>query len=466
LFWTKNGKFRLVRELWRNDTNGRRSFPMQIIPRMAAVLQGVLTIRAEEIGTQCQLIRRQREFTASSLLSTFVLGFLQRPQPTWEHLALIARQLGAEVTPQAVLSRVTPALADSLRQLWQAAVKCVVTSEARVAPLLAKFTHVLIGDSTTIGLTDALAGEFPGCGGSHGGGQAALKLQVIWDFLSGRLWRMTCEAGKQNDSTSPVMDETPPVGSLSIFDLGYFSLERFARWQTVGAHWISRGISDLLVWVDDESHDLHPWLQTQPSGPIDRWIEVGTTRLGCRIIALRAPAEVAARRRQKARDKAAKKGRQPTTRHLATCDWTVFLTSCPDDVLTWQEVVVLYRVRWQIELLFKLWKSHALIDEHRSTDPVRQLVELYAKLTAVIIQHWLILVTLWSDDRVSLTKASRLLRDQLPQLIAVLGNLELLIQILTRWSHTLPGLARLATRKSQPSNPQLLANPELLTYNA
>jgi hypothetical protein len=439
---------------------------MQIIPRMAAVLQGLLTTTAEEIGTRCPLIRRRREFTASSLLATFVLGFLQRPRPTWDHLALVARQLGAHVTPQAVEQRVTQALADGLQQLWQAAVKCVVSSEARVTPVLAKFTHVLIGDSSTISLTDALAGQFPGCGGSYGGGQAALKLQVIWDVLSGRLWRMTCEAGKQNDSTSPVMNEMPPAGSLSIFDLGYFLLERFRRWQTAGAHWISRGISDLLVWSDDESHDLYDWLKAQPAGVIDRWIEVGAMRLRCRIVALRAPAEVAARRRQKARDKAAKKGRQPTARHLATCDWTVFLTSCPETLLTWKEVVVLYRVRWQIELLFKLWKSHGLIDEHRSTDPARQLVELYAKLIAVIIQHWLILVTCWPDDRVSLTKMSRLIRDQLPQLIAVFHDFESLVATLTRWSQTLPDLARLATRQSQPSNPQLLANPELLSYNA
>lgn len=435
---------------------------MQIIPRMAAVLQGLLTTTAEEVGTRCHLIKRQREFTASSLLSTFVLGFLQRPRPTWDQLALIARQRGADVTPQAVEQRVTPALAESLGRLWQAVVTCVVMSDARVTPLLVKFTQVLIGDSTTIKLTDALAGEFPGCGGSHGGGQAALKLQVIWDILSGRLWRMTCEAGKQNDSTSPVMNETPPAGSLSIFDLGYFALERFARWQTAGAHWISRGISDLLVWDDDESYDLYEWLEQQPAGPVDRWVEVGALRLQCRIVALRAPAEVAARRRQKAYEK----GRQPTARHLATCDWTVFLTSCPETLVTWKEVVVLYRVRWQIELLFKLWKSHGLVDAHRSANPVRQLVELYAKLIAVIIQHWLILVAFWFDDRVSLTKAARLIRDQLPQLIAVLGNLSQLTQTLTRWSDTLSGLAQVAKRTSQPSNHQLLANPELLSYNA
>ena len=439
---------------------------MQIISRMAAVLQDLLTTKAEEIGTACHLIKRQREFRSSSLLSTFVLGFLRRSNPTWEELGLTARELGANVTPQAVEQRVTPVLAECLAQLWQAAVRCVVTSEARTLPLLAKFTSVLIGDSTTIKLTDALAGQFPGCGGSYGFGQAALKLQVIWDFLSGQLWQMNCEAGKQNDSTSSVMNQAPPAGSLAIFDLGYFSLERFARWQESGVHWISRGISDLLVWADGTTHDLHEWLQQQPEGPVDCWVEVGAARLRCRIVALRAPQEVASRRRQKACDKAAKKGRQPTARHLATCEWTVFLTSCPDDLLTWKEVIVLYRVRWQIELLFKLWKSHGLIDEHRSSDPVRQLVELYARLIAVILQHWLTLAAFGPDARVSLTKAARLIRDQLPQLIAVLGNFEQLVDTLTRWRYTLSGLAQVAKRRTQPSNPQLLENPDLLTYHA
>lgn len=438
---------------------------MEIVARTAAVLQGLLTTEAEEVGRQCGLIQRQREFTASSLVATFVLGFLRHPRPRWEQLAWVAREQGANVTPQAVEQRVTPALRDTLQGIWKKAVEEVVLAEDRVQPLLQRFTRVLIGDSTTIPLSDALANEFPGCGGSHGFGRASAKWQVIWDCLSGSLWKMSWEAGRQNDSTSAILDETPPVGSLSIFDLGYFSLDRFRTWQAAGAHWISRGISDLLVTVEGQTHDLHEWLAAQPPGVIDRWVEVGAARLRCRLIALRAPEEVVARRRQKARDKAAKKGRQPTARHLATCAWTVFLTSCPEELLTWNEVVVLYRVRWQIELLFKLWKSHNLLDDHRSDDPVRQLVELYARMTAILIQHWLLLTTVWSDPRLSLTKATRLIRDELSQLIPIATQLPELMDLLTRWRTHLPGLARIDQRKHKPSNPQLLANPTRLTFN-
>ena len=437
---------------------------MEIITRTAGVLQGLLSTTAEEVGKACGLIKRKREFTASSLLSTFVLGFLHRARPKWEELALIARQLGANVTPQAVEQRVTPELRDSLERLWQEAVKCVLTAEARTIPLLMKFTQVLIGDSSTIGLADSLADQFPGCGGSHGSGRAAIKLQVIWDCVAGGL-RMLWEVGKQNDSTSSVMQEIPPAGSLSIKDLGYFSLGRFRVWQAAGAHWISRGISDLLLWSEGQCHDLHDWLNLQPAGPVDRWVEVGNTRLRCRLVALRAPQEVADRRRQKAYDKAAKKGRKPSARHLANCDWTVFLTSCADDLLTWKEVVVLYRLRWQIELLFKLWKSHNLLEEHRSNEPVRQMAEFYAKLTAVIVQHWLLLTTVWQDERVSLTKAARLIRDHLPQLIAAIAVIDDLIATLQRWRASLRHLARIAQRKKNPSNPQLLTSADILTFS-
>lgn len=438
---------------------------MTIFARTAALVQEVLTTTAEEMGRAHGLIQRRRRFTASSLLTTFVLGFLQHANPSCEQLALIARQAGADVTPQAVLARITPALRDCLRRLWLEVIDRVVRSEGRAAPLLRKFTHVFIGDSTTLPLTDALADEFAGCGGAPGAGRAAMKLQVVWDVLSGGLWRLTCAAGKENDSASLAALPAPPAGSLSVFDLGYFALERFGRWREAGAHWISRGISDLLVFSDGQTHDLHAWLARQPAGPIDLWVEVGAARLPCRLVALRAPSEVAARRRQQAHAKAAKKGRQPTARHLATCDWTVFLTSCDDALLTWKEVVVLYRVRWQIELLFKLWKSHGLLEQHRSDDPVRQLVELYAKLIGVVLQHWLLLTTCWRDARLSLVRAARLIRDQLPQLIAALPHLGALTATLERWAHCLTGLARIAKRRAQPSNPQLLLNPELLTFN-
>lgn len=144
----------------------------------------------------------------------------------------------------------------------------------------------------------------------------------------------------------------------------------------------------------------------------------------------------------------------------------MFLTNCPEALVTGKEVVVLYRVRWQIELLFKLWKSHNRLASHRTTDPVRQMVELYARLTAAVLQHWLMLTVGWLDERISLVKLSRCLRELLPLVIAALGQLDRLIETLTQLASQLAGLARVNSRRKDPSTCQLLTDPELLTYEA
>jgi DDE family transposase len=439
---------------------------MGIFARIATAMQAILGPVADQVAQQCGLIRRQRKFTGATLVQTFVLGYLRKPTASAEDLALTAQQLGVDVSSQAIDRRFQPALRDCLYQLWQHAVTQVVMAKPRALALLQQFTEVLIGDSTVIQLADELADTYPGCGGRSGMGRAALKIQVLWDMLYGRLKRAVVEAGRQSDATSPAVEETPQKGSLLIYDLGYFMLERLRSWSSAHAYWITRVGSRVTIFVDGVAHPLLDWLAlTTTPGPIDVWVEVGQQeRLPCRLIALRAPDEVVHRRRQKAYAKAAKKGRRPSREHLAACAWTLYLTNVPDTMLSWREVVVLYRVRWQIELLFKLWKSHNHLATHRTADPVRQLVELYARLIAVIVQHWLILSVGWEEGERSLVKAARWIREYLPLLIEVLPDKPQLIASLRRLARLIQRLARLNRRRKHPNAQQLIDHPELLEY--
>ncbi len=130
-------------------------------------------------------------------------------------------------------------------------------------------------------------------------------------------------------------------------------------------------------------------------------------RVPARLLAVRVPQEVADQRRRRLRATARDQGRAVSADRLALCAWTVLLTNVPPDRLTLREALALARARWQIELLFKLWKSHLRVDEWRSANPWRVLTEVYAKLLAAIVQHWLVLVGCWHHPDRSLVKAAR-----------------------------------------------------------
>jgi hypothetical protein len=133
-------------------------------------------------------------------------------------------------------------------------------------------------------------------------------------------------------------------------------------------------------------------------------------QLPCRLLAQRIPQEVADQRRRKLREHANRKQLSISQETLFLSEWTLLITNIPTSLVTFSEAFVLYRVRWQIELLFKLWKSCAKIDEWRSQNPNRILCELNAKLIAVLIMHWQFAVAIWAIPARSLFKAVQVMQ--------------------------------------------------------
>ena len=91
-------------------------------------------------------------------------------------------------------------------------------------------------------------------------------------------------------------------------------------------------------------------------------------------------------------------------------EWLLVLTNVDGSVLSARQVVALMRLRWQIELLWKLWKQEGRIDTWRSAKPQRILTELYAKLLGLLLEHWMTLEGCWSDPRRSLLKARQVIQ--------------------------------------------------------
>jgi hypothetical protein len=116
------------------------------------------------------------------------------------------------------------------------------------------------------------------------------------------------------------------------------------------------------------------------------------------------------------------------------------------------------RARWQIELLFKLWKDQCHVDEWRSEKPWRILCEVYAKLIGMIIQNWLLLSGSWHRPERSLWKGAKTIRKHSTYLTIAFASgcrqrLHEALRVIQRCLSLGSGISK---RKTKPSTYQLL----------
>lgn len=434
---------------------------MTTITEVAQTLQVVLTETARIAGQASGFVQRASKMDGAGMTQTLVFGFLANPQATWEELSQTAATLGLDISAQGLDERLTAKAAECLRQVLQAAVAQVVRSETGpTLPIWERFAGVYVQDSSTISLPAALVNVWQGCGGGQqaGDGAAALKVQVQWELISGQLSALVLQDGRAADRSAGYLLEGLPAGAVCLTDLGYFSLVRLDQQATQGVYWLTRLQAGKCVELEGHCGRLSDWLPAQ-SGPTGEWAVSLGRQLGlaCRLLARRVSPSLAASRRRKLHTEARRQGQTVSAERLALADWEVLVTNVPADQLAVDEAWELARVRWQIELLFKLWKSHGQIDAWRSAKPWRILCEIYAKLIGQIVQHWLLLLSCWARPDRSLRKAAQTIRKQAFHLASHLHTLPDLIGVLECLHTALQRVGRLNKRKSHPSTYQILA---------
>jgi DDE family transposase len=440
---------------------------MTTIPQVALAMQAVLGPVATDAARRSGFVQRRSKLSGARFVQALVFGWLANPRASLEELCQMAALLGVSLRPQSLDERFTERAAACLEQVLTAAMTAVIAADPVAIPLLRRFPGgVWLYDSTVITLPRALAGRWPGCGGSRGV-NAALKLQVEHDLLTGRLAGLALQAGRVQDRGSP---PRPRAGGLRLADLGYFSLPNLRAWGQAGGWWLSQvQAKTRVVTADGQSWVLSALLAARGRAGLDEWVTLGAqARLACRLLARPAPAAVAARRREQVAAAAQRKGQAVSQERLALCAWTVLATNLPADRLTPAEALVLARARWQVELLFKLWKSQNRVDEWRSQRPWRILCEVYAKLIGVIVQHWLLLVGCWRRPDRSLTKAAQTVRTHVVALASAVrrGSRRRLVEAIADLVGTLAAGCRINKSKRMPHTYQLLLALDALTAEA
>jgi hypothetical protein len=248
-----------------------------------------------------------------------------------------------------------------------------------------------------------------------------------------------------------MMAQGLPAGALRLNDLGFFNPETFAADQEGGVYFFSRyKVGTLVYTADGQPLELARYLRRQGQQACELNIHLGAGRLPCRLLALPVPPAQVGKRRKRLRRTARRKQQPLSARSLALAGWTLYVTNVPAERLKLEEAAVLGCTRWQIECLFKLWKSSGLLDETRSQDPLRVWCEFYAKLLALLIQHWVMVVGCWQRLDRSLHRATQVIRKRAFCLLDTLTDLPGLIRCLQHTAQVMTTTCRLSKRAAQP----------------
>ena len=241
-----------------------------------------------------------------------------------------------------------------------------------------RFAHVLIQDGTSFALRDGLAETYPGRFNKVS--PAAVEIHATVDLCTGTL----TEIALTPDTTSE-RDALPIpaslAGSLLLADRGYPSFQYLNDLDLAGANYIMR--AKLTVRYDvlakfergvrvelEKPVQLKEILATKPKETLDLWVR--QTKDGahhdCRLVVFNT-AELLG---------------------LKTGDkWTALLTNLAAVEFTTEQVGLGYRLRWQVELMFKEWKSYANLHRFATNDASIAEGLIWASLCAAILKRFL-----------------------------------------------------------------------------
>ena len=422
----------------------------------------LLTTLADDLAHLRQFLRRQRSFSGAQFVRTLILGWIENSKATLEDFA---EQLG--VTAPALQQRMTPACVALMRGLLEKACACLLAAVPQEIGLTRRFPQILVEDCTSIPLPETFRAEFPGCGGAEPGqGVAGLKALLRIEVKTGAVSVLTWAAGRENDLSLSRQAGDPPAGSLYLADLGFWCPERLDRFTRQGISWISRVPAGTTLSTNGlPREDWAEFLKRQQGDRVDQPVLLGAKAFPFRLVAVRCPAEVAARRKRQLRKKANKQGRPVSARQLVLCEWLVRVTSLSAEEFSIEELWSLYRVRWQIELVFKRWKSLSGLDQSRArSNGHRRLVELYAKWLGCLVMHWCGLLRAGLLTKLSWYRILHQVKRSLSSLLTIWNDsspqpgMEAMLKTLV---NRLNQLKPRSKRKKKPGTIELLENPTL-----
>lgn len=261
------------------------------------------------------------------------------------------------------------------------------------------FNNIFVEDNSTISLHESMSEKFKGVGGNAS--TSAMKLYLNYIANKRQIANIQIESGCKNDTKfANIVIERLQKGDLVLRDLGFFQIESFRKIKEKLAYFLSRLKMNTTLYIDDDKTDLLEYIESKGEFTIlDEDIEITAEQFPVRLTVYKVSQEVYSERVRKLKKSYAKSGKTPSKRLLKLQRYVMFVSNIDRDMVSKEQIGTLYRLRWQVELVFKRWKSlmhiHVISTTSKKTQDTpnkkggkisnRILCFIYAKLIAILL---------------------------------------------------------------------------------
>lgn len=256
---------------------------------------------------------------------------------------------------------------------------------------LSNFNHVRIKDSTKFNVPANLASHYRGSGGSEGTSAAGICIQYEFDLKTGKFLDLTLTEAVRNDhSDATETAENVCKKDLIIRDLGYFSCATLQTINEKEAFFLSRLPSTTTVYdehkVEIDFKELHVFMTKNGIEQLEKQVFIGEKdRLPVRLTIGLVPSEVYQQRLRRKKKGKKKKGSQMKEKTKYLLYFNLFVTNVEAEDMPLEKIMPLYRFRWQVELMFKCWKSVFSIHQLQKMKYERYITMLYIRLILIAV---------------------------------------------------------------------------------
>jgi len=340
-----------------------------------------------KIAKDAGFMKRSSKLKPEIFLSTCTLLKDSIGKDSLQHLcSAISYQFGISISKQALHDRFNDGAVSFLKQVYQ---QLAASQEGISSSLYLNqhFSRIRIMDSTSFRLPN----DYPDYPGAQGSG---VKIQLEYDWIQGVFLNNSVhpEIKSDREAARDIMDSVA-TGDLLLRDLGYYGARLMKNIDKRGAFFISRAPTNTKFWSGDSRKG---WVQIKPEEDIKekdsgQTIDYGFVKVGgdprnsfiARVVAQKLTPE-----QRKKRDRALQIKRQKghhTKSAQQRNDIQILVTNVTQESLDPQDLYPIYSIRWQVEILFKTWKSLFEIHELQTMKQERFECHLYGTLIRILL---------------------------------------------------------------------------------